>query len=350
MTTPDMPRLRLRKGQYSFTVDAGPGRRRRTILLGTDDIEVARSAIRAHGLTRLAQADDLHRAQQTIQGTILPAPADHGIALFQWEQNLTVTKARRTVDSYMNTMQGFVEQFELGLQPLTAATAGMVDAYVNLEGKYGSRRVKLVAIREFYAHCRNQGAIKINPAGDVIVRHQDMEMKDLETFVSATMTEPEYRLFLKTTTQSLFWRAAATLGWWLGLRLSDCIMLQYASIEQPDHIIIWTQKRRRRLVLPLDDPLIGGGELRLLIQEILEKPRGASVYCFPRQAEIYRADQWVLSEDFRQRMKKLGSRCTHKSLRKAAAQRWRDGGKSLEDIAVLIGHAKTATTKIYLQP
>ncbi len=346
----DMPRLRLRKGQYSFTLDAGPGRRRRVVMLGTDDIEVARSAIRAHGLTRLAQADDLHRAQMTVQGGILPAPVDHGIALFQWEQSLTVTKEKRTVENYVGTIQGFVQQFELGDKPLLAATAGMVDAYVNFEGKYGSRRVKLVALREFYAFWRNRGALQINPVNEVTVRHQDMEMKDLETFVSATMTEPEYRQFLETTTQSLFWRAAATLGWWLGLRLSDCCMLQYASLEQADAIIIWTQKRRRRLVLPLDDPLIGGGELRALVKEILDKPRTHTVYCFPRQAEIYRGDQWILSEDFRQRMRKLGSRCTHKSLRKAAAQRWRDAGKSLDDIAILIGHANSKTTKIYLQP
>lgn len=343
-----MPRLRLRGGQYSFTVSAGPHRRRRVVKLGTDNIDVARAAIRAHGLERLAQADDLHRAQQTIQGGILPLPVDHAGALIQWERNLMVTKAPRTCSNYISTVQNFLLRFDLMDKPLLAATAANIDSFINSEGKYGSRRTRLVALREFYGYCRLQGAITVNSAAMVSVRHQDMQLKDLETYVASTMTEREYRDFVASHPHSLFWQAAATLGWWLGLRISDCIMLQYASLEQPGQIIIWTQKRHRRLVLPLDDPLIGGGELRVIVQQILEKPRADPVYCFSKQAAVYRHDQWIQSQEFRLRMQKLKSRCTFKSFRKAAVQRWRDAGKSLEDIAQMVGHARTETTKIYL--
>ena len=77
-------------------------------------------------------------------------------------------------------------------------------------------------------------------------------------------------------------KQAIVLGWWTGLRIVDISKLEWASISDT-HITVWTEKQDKRVNLPLDNPLIGGGEIRDALSEV---PYEDKKYCFPEWAEL----------------------------------------------------------------
>ena len=67
-----------------------------------------------------------------------------------------------------------------------------------------------------------------------------------------------------------------------GLRLGDIAQLEHAALEVPGHIIVHTDKRDRRICLPINGTITPG-----LAEILAEIPPTDSPYLFPAQAAQY---------------------------------------------------------------
>ena len=228
---------------------------------------------------------------------------------------------------------------------LTAITRNSLERFVNAGGAHKSTRVgRLAAIRSFFKYARAKNFILVNPADITFVRRRELEIDQLETAERFPLSEGEFRRILAVA--SPFWKAVTSIAYWTGLRFSDCVALEWASVG-PDFLTVWTKKRGKRVALPLDDPLLGAGELRAVLAGI---PRADPVYCFPAQrAECLAGRRSKYPTAFAEMLINLG--ITNKSFhstRHAAITRFAIAGKSLEEIGQLVAHADPETTSRYI--
>jgi len=142
--------------------------------------------------------------------------------------------------------------------------------------------------------------------------------------------------------EEIFWTFAVTIGDELGLRLGDICQLEWECFRNPRTVIVWTDKRDRRIEVPISER----------IDELLTQiPVRDSKYLFPEQREIINDDKRraVLSNTFLRACRRIGIQGkSYHSLRHATLTRWKKEGMSLEDIAVAAGHGNTKATEGYL--
>lgn len=172
--------------------------------------------------------------------------------------------------------------------------------------------------------------------------------------------------------------AAIYLGFYFGLRISDCCLLEKKAFANPDYFIVHTLKRNTRVAFPLSERAIEDimrnnqnmqffephikrrlkTELELLAsiaQQVgMMIHESDSHYCWPRMTEqrangVYRGmNNAHYFFDYAKR--KLGERLkdhTFHMLRHTWARRWRAMGVELEVLASLLGHKNTSATEGY---
>jgi integrase len=163
-------------------------------------------------------------------------------------------------------------------------------------------------------------------------------------------TQLEYETILSCPEIDGFWHWGVQLGWWLGLRISDVALLQWGSFcAVPGKLVVWQTKTRRRMEIDLNDPLLGGGILAKVMAEVRANATDAT-YCFPAARDMYLKNAPSLSTDFYRACRLAGVYGkTFHCLRKSAALRWQDAGRSIMEIGVLLGHESAGATQFYLE-
>lgn len=272
------------------------------------------------------------------------------------ETALTEWYEWRATDAKANTLRTqsiLLNQFlrELGAEkwPVTRITDKLIETFVNQVDGTGSRNraLRLATISNFFKFCSARAYCVGNPSKLVRVKLTGLTHEQKESKRRVPMTEKEYRHIIKHTDG--FWRAAVALSYWTGLRLSDIAALEWASITA-DGITVWTAKRDARVVLPLDEPLIGGGELASIIMGLMSEITDTT-YVFPKQREciLDPAKRARLSVQFGRILESLGieGKSFH-CLRHSFATRLRTAGKTGKQIMDLLGHSNETTTGIYV--
>lgn len=266
-----------------------------------------------------------------------------------WKQESVDCLAAQTLHNYESTLRQWMDAGKLWKEPMTAIKRSQLSAWVN--GKHvpiGTRGTRLAAIRSFFKYASNTGYCVGNMANLVQVRFHDLMFNEHESKETIPFTHDEYLRLMDSPIVKGFWRLAIPLGYWLSLRLRDIACLEWDSIKG-DKFVIYPKKTGRRLELPLDEPLLGGGELQRVFMEMLEQDSG-SHFCFPveREVALDPKRRALLSVQFQRLLKRVGieDRRFH-GLRHAAAVRLKAAGKTMEEIGKVLGHADTKTTGIY---
>lgn len=225
-----------------------------------------------------------------------------------------------------------------------------LDKFVNADDacKVAARDMRVAALRSFFDFITARAWYVGNPSKLVRVRMNNLTVEQKERAHRQPVTEREFNHIMKHAEG--FQKYATALSYWAGLRLSDVACLEWASIL-PDELVVWTRKAERRVALPIDDPLIGGGKLRMVIMALLEDHSHHPAYVFPEEREVILdpARRARLSVYYGRLLTELGieGKSFH-CLRHAFATRLAKAGKSLEDIGRLIGHANAKTTAGYV--
>lgn len=262
-------------------------------------------------------------------------------ALVEWGRWRTNRGAPNTIRTQELCLKQFFSRIDAARWPVNRLTFEHLDDFVNANDGTGvsNRTIRRAALRSFFTFITAKAYYVGNPSAMVKVRMNSLSHEQKESVPRVPFSEKEYRHLVAHTTG--FWKAAVMLSYWAGLRLTDIACLEWASLST-DEVIVWTRKTHSRVALPIDDPLLGGGELRGLCFELMVE-NAHPLFVFPKEREIAmdperRARHSVY---FARQLEKVG--ITGKSfhcLRHSFATRLANAGKTIEDIGRALGHAK----------
>jgi len=314
----------------------------------------------AEGVVALAKIAEIEMAAKAsaLSGAVLSSimtgrKINCATVLEEWCEWRKMMKAPNTIQSQAYIVAKFLNTFGLGNKLINRVDETQIDAFVNAEdaGSAATRASRLAAVRSYFAYASAKSYLFGSPAKLVEVNHRILTHDQKEAKVRMPFTEEEYRKVVAGTEG--FFRYATALSYWSGLRLSDCANLEWGSLRGTE-IVSWTRKRNARVALPLDDPLIGGGELDLIILEMVSAipKRGQTArLLFPQEAAFINnpITNGRLSTYYGRILDRLGIKGkTFHCLRHSFATRLAKAGKTEQEIGRLIGHSDVETTKGYI--
>lgn len=269
-----------------------------------------------------------------------------------WEKDHETELAATTISGYSATLKQWIAERELERSTLMEINVLSLRAWVNSKNvPMGTRKGRLSALRSFFRFASAAGYCVGDPSRRVTVQSRDLLFRQIEKRAILPITEEEFRrLMAPWANISRQWRHAVALAYWLAFRICDVACLEWDSVKE-NEIVIYPRKTGRRLALPLDSELLGGGELRTVLAEMREdRLASSSPFCFPwmREALLDTKKRAKLSVYFGRVLERNGIRGkSFHSLRHSAAMRLKGAGKTLEEIGKVLGHASEGATAVY---
>lgn len=355
-------------GIISVTINTADGRR--TVSTETVDPKMAREILQAanvRGVEVLAKAGKL--TQNLIHKLTIGGRKTVEECVAEWEQWLrATTSSEATVENYILYARAWARESKVIQRRICDIQEGHISEWVNQKDgtKLGSRRVKLGAIRSLFRFCsiREYCAdisrlvkIKAN-----LLSHEqkeprrktcftDEEFNRLVAHIKSTLGQllvdwPEDRMRppeIEARIQTLrFWHAATLIGRYAGLRLGDICSLEWSCFNTKGKMIVWTDKRDKRVELDIDDNLFRG---------IATIPTNKKRFCFPEQDNIIRdrRRRCKLSVQFMRLLDgaEVKSHSFH-DLRHTYATECQRKGISMPHISERLGHSHEETTEGYI--
>lgn len=301
---------------------------------------------------RLAKAAKLEELEFAAKTKILTAEAVQRLsaggkvsgakALNRWRElsQPVLGLSPATIHSYDAHINRFLVTAKLNDRPISMAEAKHVDAFVNAEDDTAAstRQMRKASLDSFFKVCLAEGYVLRDPGALVRVRYSEMTFDQKEPTTRTPFTEDEVSRLL--TVQSPFWGAAIRLSLNYGLRLSDVAQLEWSSFDRPDKVVIWTDKRDRRIVLP-----------RVPDVDRVLPNRTKHRYVFPDRAAVATdmKRRAGLSVQFSRILRSIGieGKSFH-CLRHTFATQRAHLGDTTDEIRLKLGHVDTATTEIYV--
>ena len=265
----------------------------------------------------------------------------------EWKTyKMNLAQSENTIFSQEHLLQSFISRYSI--RRVQDINESNISDYINepVDIKLGAREQRLSAIKSLLqfsvAKCYTLG----DPSKLVAVDKSKLSHKAKEKKKRVPFTEFEYNHIMRNSDH--FHKQATALAWWTGMRLSDIARLEWDSMNFEDKtLIVHTKKSDARICLPLMDDLIGGGILVKLMSELEVRH---DKYCFPEQRELDLdpSRRSTLSVYYGRMLSRIGieGKSFH-SLRHSFVSRCRKAGKTLEDVALWVGHSSSETTKTY---
>ena len=322
---------------------------RRTISTHTTDKAQARRVVKESGLEELEASAKAGRLTREAIGVITTGRKHTMVkAIDSFTESMSRRLASKSVLNTTYVITAWVKEMKLESLPPSAITEKHVDEWINnpdSDAKAQTRAIKLSALRGFLSYCSDMGWTMGNPAGRhrVSVNMRLLSHAQKESKVALPFHASEVKRLIRYCEDKglTFWQFAILISWEIGLRLGDICSLEWDCFTTPGRVTVWTDKRDRRISVPLSD------ELQQLITLI---PLTSDQYLFPTErVNIEQNKVAALSVFFKRLCEKV--QITDKSfhcLRHGCITRWAKEGKSLESIGKDVGHANTKTTAGYV--
>jgi len=305
---------------------------------------------------RIEEQETLAKINSLSRDVYLSMTADKNI-LFQdcvnewYEYSKVKARSSNTIYTQSGLMTTFATMHNIKL--ISDVTAKNISKWVNSKEdiNLNSRRQRLAAIRSLFSYAVANSYVIKDPTALVAVDASKLSHNQKETKTRKPFTIPEYKKMVRHAPP--FMKEAVMLGWWTGLRIVDISKLEWDSWGE-DHLTVWTEKQDKRVQLPYDNPLIGAGVLRDMLQDIEYQDKK---YCFPQWAELAddpkrRSRFSVYFKRFLDRMEiedKSFHCLRHSFVSRVAKEVGQlDYDSTLQKIASWVGHSSTQTTKGYL--
>jgi integrase len=267
--------------------------------------------------------------------------------------------AENSIYSQGKYIEKFNDHLPAHKRRIERVTPELIHAYVNQDdGKsVNTKEFARASVKALFAYAVGKGYCPTNPADIVKVnkrrlKHGQRERKEREPF-----TEEEFALIVNRA--PFFHKISSAISWYTGLRLGDICRLEWASIGtcwqaslagcrgRKEHIVVWTDKRDKRVSLPLDHIACGLGALIPYLDQI---PKEDDEFCFPEQKAIIEDPKARarISASFGRLLKDCGieGKSFH-CLRHSFVTRLAAMGVSLKDIGAYVGHSDESTTEGY---
>lgn len=349
------------KGVYHASFRTLEGKTK-TITTKCTDREEALKVVKASGLQDLELAAKAGRLTQQAIGYITTGrklTMDEAVTKFL--DAISRRSAPKTVHNLSITLTAWVRDIKLGKLPPSSIAEAHVDKWINdpeSDSSLQTRRINLSSIRSFFDFCSDKGWSIGNPAGKqaVTVNTDILDHNQKEHAVRQPFTDEEIKSILNYCREHnlLFWRLAVSFSRELGLRLGDICNLEWECFMKPGLLVVHTRKTDKRLELPITERLV---------QLATEIPVADPKFIFPEQRRILLEvkQRAALSMQFGRILRKLGikGKSFHSLRHTAATTKFKKLDKetlakklaetlSLDQIASLLGHSNTKTTKGYV--
>ena len=292
---------------------------------------------------------------ETVTAIVAGRKITAATATDQWLDWLRTNREISTVTNHGYYVAAWLERLDAKTWPIARLTEQHVDGFVNdqSETTAATRGSRLAALRSFFLFCSARGYVVGNPAALVEVRLRDLTHEQKEPKKRVPITADEYRRIMAWPTEDMalgkFMTAATAISYWTGLRLADIASLEWPCFTGTE-LIVWTGKRDRRVALPLSNPLIGSGELKMVLLGVAEDARPGARYIFPDAHKIVTdpTDRAKVSVYYGRLLDQIGieGKSFH-CLRHAFVTRLKKAGVTIEEIGRIVGHSNTKTTEGY---
>ena len=292
---------------------------------------------------------------ETVTAIVAGRKITAATAAEQWLERLRTNREISTVTNHGYYVAAWLERLGAKAWPVARLTEQHVDSYVNekSDATAATRGSRLAAIRSFFMFCSARGYIVGNPAALGEVRLRGLTHEQIEPKKRVPITADEYRRIMAWPADDMtlgkFMTAATAISYWTGLRLTDIANLEWPCFTGTE-LIVWTGKTDTRVALPLSNPLIGSGELKMVLLGVAEEARPGARYLFPDAHKIATdlTDRAKLSVYYGRLLERVGieGKSFH-CLRHAFVTRLKKAGVTIEEIGRVVGHSNTKTTEGY---
>ncbi len=351
-----------------ITVTVGTPHGERTVSTGTTDPKLANQIIKAanvNAIEVLSKAGKL--SQKLFHKLTVGGNKTVQSAIEEWETWLRSTcGSDRTADNHVLYVRAWARDANVAGMKVADVEEQHIAKWVNTDDgtKLSSKRIKLTAVRQFFKFCSIRD-YSSDPSRLVKVKARQLPHESKEITVRECFTDEEVEKIirhLKTRLEELskyrpaadekhrhqqkistlrFWLSATIIGRYAGLRLGDIASLEWACFSKKGKLIVWTDKRDRRVELDIDDHLFEG---------ISSIPSNNRKVCFPEQDEIARSKKrYKLSVQFMRILQAVGihGKSFH-CLRHTYATECDLNGIPTPHISERLGHTDRKTTEGYI--
>jgi integrase len=338
-------------GTYRVEIWTPHGRRK--ISTKQTSLSAAKKAAEDAGL---AQIEAAARTGQLTGAAISRVLAGKKMALRdvmgKWvEYQNNIGRSPRTVGNYLLYLEPFIKEHELSAP--AAITLKHVDQFINrpndeVDGEHmATRKIRLTAIRDFFKFCAANNWCVGNPASIVRVKGNMFTHSQKEIKKRVPFTDKEVGKLLAQLPPGDPWHTMIAVGRYSGLRLGDAACLEWDSLSEPGYLVCHTDKRDRRVRVPIED-----AELERALSSLMPPANARKArYIFPDMAEIHNSPtrRALLSVQFKRlcEMASVDGKSFH-CLRHAYATEQVKKGRPLWYVADSMGHQSEETTKGYV--
>jgi integrase len=271
-----------------------------------------------------------------------------------WRAHMAYRRmSERTIRTHELWIRAWAAHGRLLNRELTSIRLEDLDGWINADGdnKLGSRKVMLSALKSFCRFCQDSGWMPGNPANLILIDMSKLSHAQKETLKRPCFTDDEIHRLIRGTApgglcEDRFWHAAIVIARYTGLRMGDISCLEWDSLDLDKNTLsVWTQKRDRRVELPL--------EPEILRDVLAAVPRQHPQYLFNYQKGINNdvAHRHYLSVGFARIARALslpGTKTFH-CLRASYITDCNLRGIPIEHIARSVGHSNTDVTWGYVR-
>lgn len=324
-----------------ITTTAGP----RRISLRTRNEREAHARAKEAKLAELEAAAQANALTAETVGRIVTGSRVTGLdVLAMWRDWATMAGlAPNSIHRYDLYARVFLRESGFETRAIGGVSEKHVDAFINPRDEVivvSTRRNRLAAVSSLFEYAHAKGLTVGNPAALVRVRLSGLSFAQKERKKRVPFTEAEMALL--RTVEAPFFSTVVLLGEHFGLRLSDVALLERACIAKPGVIVVWCDKRDRRLELSLPEHVRQHLDALESSHPSLFFPREAALAADPKRRS-------QLSMEFGRRLRRLG--ITDKSahcLRHTFASKRAALGDTIDEIRGKLGHVAAATTLGYI--
>ncbi len=233
--------------------------------------------------------------ERAATGETLRCPSV-SVYLREWLAGKEATKAGGTVTRYTKSVNEFLAHLgDRASKPLSSLTPRQVESFVTMRSKTGlsPSTVSLDAkvIRTALNKARKQGLISTNPA-------EAIDLPGNDAVERGAFTAAEVKMLVDAAEGE--WKTLIQLAYFTGARLSDCVRMEWESVDLTKAVLCYVQgKTGGTVTLPLHPEL----EAHLSKLATSDRPER---YIMPGMADKGPGGRHGLSESFKTIMRKAG--------------------------------------------
>lgn len=254
-------------GYYEVRVK-GPDGKFKSRSTGRKNKDEALEFIRDAKIKEIETAAEMGVLSQDVASILITgrSPITVEDAIQPWADHMAYRHlSPRTISGNVTWVKAWMAWARIGKKPVSALKLEDFDGWVNgneCQNKLGTRNVMLSALRSFCRFCQDSGWIQGNPANLIQVDISRLLHAQKETLKRPIFTEEEVQRLIEGTAPDganpdYFWHAAVVIGRYTGLRLGDICRLEWDCLNlEKNTLSVWTQKRDRRVELPLEPKIL----------------------------------------------------------------------------------------------